>query len=133
MFDLMSATRGAIFRALNVPAVTDIAPVYDDLPQNTQPPFLKIGSIDSDNVSSKGDQTEQLTVEVYAVYRGADRGVMMRMLHAAREAIDQQPIAADGATFGLPHFLKGSASDASPADGVTFAGIMNFEVLAEPT
>lgn len=132
MIDLMSATRGAVYRALAAAVPGDLAPVYDDVPQNTPPPFVKIGSIDSENASAKGDQVELLTVEVVAVYRGEDRGVLLAMMHAARAALDRQPITADGVAFEPPRFVVGSASDASQQDGVTYAGVLNFELYAEP-
>lgn len=130
--DLMSAARGAVFRALEAHVPPELCSVFDDLPQETKPPFLKIGAIDSENEAGKGDQVERLTVEVVAIYQGEDRGVLLAMLHAARAALDRQSLEAAGVYFQPPRFLMASASDASATDGVTYAGIINHEVYAEP-
>ena len=74
MLDLMTATRGAVFRALKAAIPDAVAPVVDDVPQGTQPPFIMIGYIDSEATGGKSEQVERITVEVVAVYRGGARG-----------------------------------------------------------
>lgn len=133
MIDLMSAVRAAVGKALKDGVPADLCPVYDDVPQNTQPPFVKVGAIDTENDETKGEQFERVTVEVIAVYRGDKRSVLLAMMHAARACIDRQVLPSDETINILrARFTKGSAGDAWTGDGVTYAGIMNFEIWAEP-
>ena len=132
MIDLMTAARDAFWSVMKEGVSPDLCQVLDDTPQGTQPPFLKVGTIDSEGESGKGDQLERLTVEVIAVYRGTDRGDLLAMMHAARAAIEgNRGLSSDTAHLSAPIFLKASASDASQQDGVTFVGLLNFETWAE--
>jgi hypothetical protein len=127
MIDLMSAGQEAVFVALE--AGVDLASVHDHVKQDTDPPFVKIGEITTSNEGTKGDQAEILEVEVHTVYRGADRSVLLAIMHQEREALDEQTLSAGGAAFRV-RFVSAAASDAGP-DGVTYAGIGVFELFAE--
>lgn len=129
MIDLMSAAQSAVFAALS--AGVSAAPVRDHVKQDTQPPFVKIGAIETDNEGDKHDQRELLSVEIHTIYRGADRTALLAIMHEVREALDDVEIAAAGASFETPNFVSSAASDAGP-DGVTYAGISIFEFYAEP-
>ena len=131
MIDLMSAARGAVYAALAATVDPALAAVFDDVPQGTQPPFLKVGAIDSESRATKGEQLERLTVEVIAVHRGEDRGVLLAMMHAARAALDGQAVTAPDAALRPPRFESASASDVGP-DGVTYAGLITFTIDAQP-
>jgi hypothetical protein len=128
MIDLMSAGQAAIFAALETGVV--LATVHDHVKQDTAPPFVKIGAIATNNEGGKGEQAETLEVEIHTIYRGADRSVLLAIMHQVREALDEQQLAGGGASF-RPTFATAAASDAGP-DGVTYAGITTFEVFAEP-
>ena len=132
IIDLVGPTRIAVFNALEQGVDAALCAVYDDVPEGTQPNYLKLGIIDNENDESKSDQFERLLVEVFGVYRGADRGVLVNMMFAGRKALDRQKLQADGVNFLRTRFVKGSTSDASPQDGVTYAGLMQFEIWAEP-
>ena len=133
--DLVSAARGAIYEVLTASVDLSIAPglqVFDDVPQGTLPPFLKLGAIDTDNQGRPGEQFEQIKVEVIGVYQGGDRGVLAAMMHAARCALDAKRFATDTAVFPQCRFTGGSLSDVSKQDGVTFVALSTFELLAQP-
>ncbi|WP_242140868.1 DUF3168 domain-containing protein [Sphingomonas sp. TREG-RG-20F-R18-01] len=130
--DLMDATRAAVFRRLSEQVPNSLCPVFDDVPQNTQPPFLKIGAIDTQNEESRDGQFERLTVEIIAIYRGNNRSVLLKMMHAGRRALDRQALNDANVNFLKTRFITASASDASKDDGVTYAGISNYEIFAEP-
>lgn len=133
VIDLVGPTRGAVFRALLAGVSSDLCAVFDDIPQGTEPNYLKIGAIDTEQDDTKVDQFEIITVEVFGVYRGADRGVLVDMMFAGRKALDRVSLPpAGGAQFVRSRFIKGVISDASPQDGVTYAGLMHFEIWAEP-
>jgi hypothetical protein len=129
MMDLLTPTQAAIFKALE--AGVTLAPVYDHVKPDTQPNFVKIGAIDGTNQSAREEQREEFEVEVHTIYRGADRGELMRMMHEVREALDGVEISAEGVDFWTPEFQTQAISDAGP-DGVTYAGISTFLVSAEP-
>lgn len=130
--DTVGAVRIAVFDALEAGVDSALCGVFDDLPEGTQPNFLKIGVIENENDESKGDQFERLMVEVLGVYRGADRGVLVAMMFAGRCALDRRVLAAPDVNFLRCRFIKGVTSDASPQDGVTYAALMHFEIWAEP-
>ena len=77
------------------------------------------------------DQREELTVEIWAVYRGEARGDLLAMMHAARSDLDGQPIAADGAALRPARLVNQLASDADQ-DGVTYCGLLHFTIQAQP-
>lgn len=129
--DLMQAAQAAVFGALKAGVDPSLSPVFQHVPENTQPPMIIVGAIDSENDGSKGEQVERMTIEVQAIFRGAKRSQLLAMLHAVRRALALNPLAADGVEFSEPHWLGASASEAA-SDGVTYAGIAHFEVFAEP-
>lgn len=127
MIDLMSACQEAVYVALAA-GVTN-ASVHDHLVQDTEPPFVKIGEITTTNEGTKGSQAETLEVEVHTIYRGADRGALLAIMHQEREALDEQILSAGGATF-RSKFVSAAVSDAG-SDGVTYAGLSVFELFGE--
>jgi hypothetical protein len=125
----MSAAQGAAFAALT--SGVSQAAVHDHVKQDTQPPFVKIGAIESASDGGKGEQLELITIEVHSIYRGADRTELLAIMHEVRQALDDQAISAPGASFQRPKFVRAAVSDAGP-DGATYAGISIFEFHAEP-
>ena len=132
MTDLMTAVRTAVFEALDAALDPALARVFDDVPQGTEPPFVKIGSIDEEPEDDKDADLSFVTVELIHIYRGRDRGVLLAMMEASRAALRGATLAAPGVELGTARYLKASASDASPHDGVTYAGVSNFGIFAEP-
>ncbi|MDX5984695.1 hypothetical protein [Sphingomonas echinoides] len=132
MTDLLGAARGAFFRALNEGASGQIAPVFTEVPQDTQPNFYKIGMIESDPGDAKpDDMREELLVEIIVVYRGEDRGQLLTMMEAARSDLRGKPITAPGAKLRPPRWAGSTSSDAMP-DGVTYVGLLHFTLHAQP-
>jgi len=127
--DLLSPAQLAFVQALKA-VITDVS-VQHTMKQGAQPPFVLVGNIESDPVDDDG-QLELLSVEIQSVYRGSDRGELLALMHRVRSACDGVALPEqDGVAFGLPRFA-GAAASSTPADGVTFAGITNFEVHAQP-
>ncbi len=136
MADLLTATLNAVFANLKAAIQPQLASVFDVIPQGTQPNFVAIGHIDAENqlegdAFDDDDQLEKITFEVQYIYRGNDRRVLLAMMDTGRSALHGKPISADGVAFGLPKFITGSASTAGP-DGVTYAALGTFVVLAQP-
>lgn len=137
MIDLLQAAQDAAFAALKpIEALTglpDGLKVFQHVPENTEPPMIVLGQITSDDASAKGDQVEEITLEVQYVYRGAGRAPLLSMMHAGRCALDRQEVSIDGsgALFEYPRWISGEAGDAL-ADGVTYVGLQIFKFHAWP-
>jgi hypothetical protein len=135
MLDLVQAAQDAVFATLKALEGQNGLPAgwgaFQHVPQDREPPFSMIGMIASTNDDSRGEQTELIAVELQHVYRGAGRAPLLDMMHAARAALDNQPLATSEALFEAPRFQRAEVSDAL-ADGVTYVGIQTFEFYAEP-
>jgi hypothetical protein len=141
MKNLLAATQTAYFTALK-PLADDAdltaivgAPVrvYTHVPENTQPPFLKIGQLSSESEAEGYDQVERITVEVIAVFRGSGNTPLLAMMHAARAVLDGQSLESDDASIQPPFFQSAEVGDPINVDGLTYLGIQSFESLVEPS
>jgi hypothetical protein len=105
---------------------------FQSVPQDTQPPFWVVGDMDADPLGDKGGTGKRVTVDVHFVYRGDERRGLLAMMNAAFWALNDQPLDdIDGVTFsGGALWL--SDNTATGADGITTAGVSQFEVCAEP-
>lgn len=130
MIDLLQAAQDAVYDALAGSVPAELATVRQHVRENTQPPLVIIGALDS-VPESKGGELELVTVEIQSIYRGGDRGELLRIAGAVRAALDGCSITADGASFSTPSWTRTSVSDAA-SDGVTYAAISTFEFYAEP-
>jgi hypothetical protein len=129
--DLMTAAQDAVVALLQQqlpPAQRGL--VRHTLKQNAQPPFHLIGDIASANEGTKGDQLEEIEVDVHTVYRGTDRRDLLAMLHQVRLATDDRSIEVGGASFRFAWL--GAVADGFAADGVTCAGLTTLHLSAEP-
>ena len=129
--DLISAVREAVNVALDARVPGDLCPVYDHVPQDAKR-FLKVGQVQAEDEGGKGSDVEMMTVEVIGIYQGEDRGVLAQMMFAAKQALNRQPIEAEGALFERPRWIGTMLGDASAEDGVTYAAISHFEIYVEP-
>lgn len=132
--DLVQAAQDAVYSALKAAEGTFPfgAEVLQHVLESTRPPYAIVGMITSENEAPNPDlQLEKLTVEIQCVFRGRDRAPLLVMMHAARAALDEQPITAAGAEFDAPRFIRAQASDAI-LDGETYVGVSWFEIWAQP-
>jgi hypothetical protein len=129
--DLLTPAQDALVAALKGASFAAGVQVFQNVPEGTEPPYVLVGRLTSDNQEQSGDQFELITAEVIHVYRGNQRRALLAMLHAARAAIDNQVLVATGAAFTRPRLDKAEAGEAMP-DGVTYVGIQTFEFYAEP-
>jgi hypothetical protein len=128
MIDLITATQDAIYAALNVPAITSQWPVFQHVPEGTKPPYIVVADIDAEPGQTKGSQ--DITVDIVSVHVGKGRRPLLAMMHAVFETLDGQPIVAAGAELEAPRWLGAETSPAE--DGVTYGGLQQFSVAAEP-
>jgi hypothetical protein len=129
--DLMSAVQAAVFSKLEADMPEELAAVFDTVPQDHKGDFVLLGAIEGSNEGRPGEQSERFEIEVHAVYQGKDRSKLLKIMHAARVALDEQPIEADVAELTNPTYL-GGAADTVASNGTTYAGLIKFEIYAEP-
>lgn len=129
--DLITPSQDAVIACLKAGVPPQLGSVHQHVKQDTQPPFVMVGSIDVSNEGSKGSQSELVSVELHFVTRGSTRAPLLALMNAARIALDGQELEADGVQFETPNFMGSTVSNAGP-DGVTYAGISTFEFIAEP-
>ncbi|UAK23668.1 tail completion protein gp17 [Sphingomonas nostoxanthinifaciens] len=130
MIDLLSAVQQAVYDALVAANIG--MPVYTAPPEGMQPPYMVVADMDNESEADKGDgQFEYITFEVHFWIRGGSRVPLLQAMHAGRVALDNKPLAADGARIENARWLKGSVSRAGP-DGVTYVGVNQFETYGQP-
>ncbi len=129
--DLWQAACDGIFAALNAAIDPSMALVRQELDENQQPPFVLVADMDGSPNGGKGEFSDRVTIDVHTIYRGSQgkRG-LLAIMWANRLALQNQTIIADGAAFSRVAWKSGDTARA--ADGVTFAGLQQFEVFAEP-
>lgn len=137
--NFIGATKAAIFQTLrqletnaNLTAILG-APVgvYTHTPQNTQPPFLKLGPVSSEMDPENYDQVEKITIEIQGIWRGPGDGPLTEMMNYARSLLDGQHIPSDVVAIQPPYCLTIEVGDAA-IDGLTYVAVMNVEMMVEP-
>ncbi|MBB4152904.1 hypothetical protein GGQ80_000792 [Sphingomonas jinjuensis] len=103
--------------------------VYATIPQDTPAPFFLIGDIDVERVDDEG-QLDRASVDVHAIHQGNRRDLLARM-HLVRVAAHGQTVLIDGAAYRVT--WQSSAASTAAADGVTFAGLIAFDLFAYPS
>lgn len=136
--DLLTPSQDALFAALAPIAQADDLPpelaglgVYQHLPEDTQPPYIMVGTLDAEDHASRDEQASTITAEIVTAWRGNRRRELLWLMAAVRRSLNSQPIAADGAAFTRPQIMRETASEAI-ADGVTYVGLSTFTFIAQP-
>lgn len=138
MIDLLQCAQDAAFSML-LPLEQDAdltailgAPVrvLQHVPENTQPPMIIIGDLDTSNEGGKDDQLENVGVQIQFVYRGPGRAPLLTMMSRGRDLLHKQRVTVEGSLLAWT-WVRGSASSAA-TDGITYAGISEFDVFAQP-
>ena len=124
-----SIIEAATFETLNVPAVTNLAPVYQHVPQNTEHRVVVIGDIEAEPFGTKGsDPDRKAILTIGYLYTGEER----KPLHAIQEQVetllDGKQVQRDGWTLSFTYLDDGEARDEERAE--LYGGISRFTVLA---
>ena len=131
LVDLLTPTRGAIYRGLEAAGVPDLAPIYNDIPVGAKVPFVAIGEITSTDEGEKGAQLEEITVTLLVVDQGKSRARLLTIAQAARAALHKKPLDAPGVALRPPRWDETQVSSAA-ADGVTYAAKLTFILTGQP-
>lgn len=130
MIDFLGAAQDAVFDALNVPSVTSLAPVYQHVPDDSEPPYIKISDLSSQPFGVKGGGLDEVTVPILFYYRKPNRLGLTAMAAAARTAIETAVLSAAGAVVNLKEISAVDAPDSE--DGITYDGALVAVVWVQP-
>lgn len=125
--DAEDAVEASAYEALNVPALTSLAGVYQHVPQDTAPPVVIIGDMDSDaDFSDKDGLDERITLTVTAVVTAEQRKPLRAIKKVVKQLLHERTESRGGWTLQFT-FLN--------ADGVLlnaedYVGNFRFSVLA---
>jgi hypothetical protein len=133
MIDAQSAVQDAVFAALDrASAVTGLADVWQDPPEDTQPGdkgLVIIGLVSIAAGDLKSGDLDTATVSVFTQTRKTDARVLYTLNAAVRNALEDQVITAAGAEIGRPVFL--SADPKLMEDGKTYEDELKFEMFVQ--
>lgn len=130
MIDLQTAAQNGIHAALNVAAVTDLAPLFQHVPDETEPPMVIIGELAAEPIGGKDSQLDRITAEVITIVREPRRAALFALMSAVRTALEGVALAAAGAELSRPVFE--GADDDLAEDGQTYIGTQRFSLIAQP-
>ena len=131
MTDLMTPTQDAFYDALNKPAVTNLAPVFQHVPDEAQPPMIVIGQMSAQPYAdTKDGSMDEITVEVITLNREPDRSALFKIMAANRAALEGQDLSTDEIELSPIKFL--SMDDDLAEDGQTYIGSQRFSTIAQP-
>jgi hypothetical protein len=130
MIDAATAVATALYTALNVTAVTNLAPVWQNPPEGTDPPVVVIGNIDLEPIGGKDGGLDKATADILTFIRQPDQTSLFALQTAVRTQLDGQTITATGAALSQP--LQTSSEVALMEDGETYMGTQRFEIFVQP-
>jgi hypothetical protein len=130
MIDAATAVATALYTALNVTAVTNLAAVWQNPPEGTDPPVVVIGNIDLEPIGGKDGGLDKATADILTFIRQPDQTILFALQTAVRTQLDGQTITATGAALSQP--LQTSSEVALMEDGETYMGTQRFEIFVQP-
>ena len=130
--DLMDATVSAVFAQLSGRAeLTALCPVTEHVLQDAAWPLTRIGQVESAPIGGKGEQVEEIALQVETLYRGTSPAQLRGMMLEQRRALEGQALEHEGVTLHPPVW-GGAAVDGPAKDGHSYVGIQTFIIIAEP-
>ena len=130
--DLIDAVQAAVFARLSGRAeLTALCTVTQHVLQDMAPPITRIGQIESAPAGGKGEQVEEIAVQVEAIYRGTSQAALLAIMVEQRRALEGQELVQAGVAFDTPEWA-GAVVDGPAADGLTYVGVNSFIITAEP-
>jgi hypothetical protein len=129
MTDFATATQDAVFAALNVSAVTDLAPVLQHVPEGTEPPLVIVGDIALTPAGGKDGNFDRAEFDIITLYRGPKRAALFTIQAAVRDQLDGAALSGT-ALFSRPRQIAND--DEIAEDGITYVGTQKFELFVQP-
>lgn len=129
--DLLTGAQDAIIKIIRdqlPPAQQGM--VRHSLEQDFQPPFHLVGDISVEEAGGKEEQLDEGEAEIHTVYRGSDRRELLALMFQLRLATHNALIEVGSARFRI--LWRGAIASAAGRDGVTYAGLTQVDIIAEP-
>jgi hypothetical protein len=123
------ATQDALFAALNVTAMTDLAPVMQHVPEGTEPPLVIVGDISFTPVGGKDGNFDRAEVDIVTMYRGPKRAGLFALQEVVQTLLDGVALTGD-ALFSNPRQIANQ--EEIMEDGITYVGTQRFELFVQP-
>lgn len=127
MIEAEDAVEAVAYTQLNVTAVTALAAVYQHVPEDTPPPVVIIGDMDSEPIGGKGDPDRRVNLVVIAVIQAEERKPLRAIQAEINAQLDGKSFAHEGWEL---HFTFTGSDGALLEDGATYVGNTRFTVLA---
>jgi len=132
MADLRVAVQVAVYEALSGAAeVTALAPVYQHVPEERDPPIVVVGKMNMSNEGGKGGGLYRIEFEIESLITKPGREHLTPIMAAVSAAIEDQELPAQaGVSLTRPVF-EGD-DDELLDDGNTYYGVQRFSLFAQP-
>lgn len=125
--DAEDAVEASAFAALNVPAMTSLAPVFQHVPEDTPPPVVIIADMDSEGgLGDKDGRDERITLTVTAVISGEQRKPLRQIKRQVKQLLDGRTESRGGWTLQFTYLN----ADGVLLNGEDYVGNFRFSVLA---
>jgi hypothetical protein len=130
MSDFNMAVQVAFLQALSVPAVTDLSPVFQHVPEQTQPPVVIIADVTAEPAGGKDGGLDRMTVEIITMVRQPSRAALYALMAAVRGEIEDAALPPQaGVELSRPVF--DASDDEILDDGETYMGTQRFTLFAQ--
>lgn len=130
-FDGKLAVQTAVFDALTATPMPGGVPVWQHVPDNTEPPVVAIGMITLTPAGGKGGGLDQAEIDVLTFVRQNGREFMTPLMAEVRARIEGRVLTAAGASLSRPVFE--SDDDSLESDGETYSGTQRFSLFVQPS
>jgi hypothetical protein len=124
------AVEAAAFAALNVSAITTLLPVFQHVPENTNPPVLIVGSMDSDtnDIATKDGDDEHINITITAVVTAEERRPLRAIKRKVKELLNGHVV--NGTDWTICFTYSGADSVLLADNGQDYVGNFHFSALA---
>jgi hypothetical protein len=135
VIDSRTAAHKAIYAKLTATAaVMAAADVWGHPEEGTEPTpdkdLVLIGPASAQNMGGKDGDLDEVTITVFVEVRKPDITELYSRSGLVRNALERQPIEADGALLSAPEFV--GADPELLEDGETFIDALRFRTIVQP-
>lgn len=123
----MDAIEQAVFGLLTTPTPIAGASVYQHVPENTAPPVVIIGDMDSEPLGAKDDPDCRVSLTITAIVSGEQRKPVLALLEQVKGRLAGQRAAQSGWTLAFD-FERDDAVLLDTGDG--YVGTSRYSVIA---
>lgn len=131
MSNVRAALIEATYLALNVPTVTDLAPVHQHVIEDTQPPAVLIREVALEPIGGKDGGLYVATITLDCLYRGTKGTDAAAILDAVEGVMLTSTLEATGLHPATAHTVR-SDGPVQGEDGVTYEGTITAEAIVQP-